>query len=93
MAPKCKREDEGPSNPYAKFAKRGSQEEKERALWHEANLSQFVHAKLSALQAGLPNPDNLLPTGKRRFTKKAMKMEEEWLVEEAKHRRSLLEEH
>ena len=87
MASKRKRKDEGllgrlPSNPYA--CKRGSREEKEKEIWAEANVYQFVRARSSALQAGAPNPDNLFPTGKRRFTKKAIRMEEEWLVEEAK---------
>ena len=93
MAPKRKRKDEGllsrlPSNPYA--CKRGSREEKEREIWNLANEDQYIKARACALKAHMPNPDNLLPKGKRRFTKKAIKMEEEWLVEEAK-RRSLLE--
>ena len=33
----------------------------------------------------MPNPDNLFPEkGKRRFSRKAIRMQEEWLVEEAK---------
>ena len=87
MAPKRKRKDEGllsrlPSNPYA--CKRGSREEKEKAIWCMANVSQYIHARACALQAHMPNPDNLFPKGKRRFSKKAIKAEEEWLVEEAK---------
>jgi len=60
-----------PSNPYA--CKRGSREEKEKEIWAEANVYQFVRARSSALQDHMPNPDNLFPTGKRRFTKKALK--------------------
>ena len=79
-----------PSNPYAKFHERGSREEKMREIWGMAN-DQFWRARAKCLQAGMPNPDNLLPLGKRgRKSDKAEKIKEEWLVEEVK-RQSLLE--
>ena len=95
MAPKRKKE-EGllsrlPSNPYAKFRKPGSREEKMREIWGMAHLDQYWRARAIALQAGLPDPNNLLPTGKRANSDKAKKIKEEWLVEEVK-RQSLLEE-
>ena len=84
MAPKRKKV-EGltrrlPSNPYAKFYERGSREEKMREIWGMAN-DQFWRARAKALQAGMPNPDNLLPLGKRgRKSDKAEKIKEEWLL-------------
>ena len=83
MAPKRKRkDDEGllnrlPSNPYAKFSKRGSREAKLAEIWCLAHEDQYWRARATALQAGLPNPDNLLPTGKRLRSDQAKKIREE----------------
>ena len=84
MAPKRKRkDDEGllsrlPSNPYAKFSKRGSREAKLAEIWCLAHEDQYWRARATALQAGLPNPDNLLPTGNERLRNdQAKKIKEE----------------